>query len=262
MQAAGKKRGLSMKRTQKFTVIAALAGALAGAPALAEPAQTFSLIYDVNFGGIRIGEAKFDGAVGDTDYRVSTRVETAGVVDAFFTATVDGEAEGVRDDAGALTPVRFRADTKSSENDQLVEIVFKDGSPSIAEAVPAFKKKYYEIVPEEQTGVIDPLSAALQALAPGEAASVCNSRVEVFDGRKRWALALSNPRADGNEIHCDGVYERIAGFKPKHMRRQTIFPFDVRYGVDQKGMAYVRRVSVETDFGNGVAVLRGDLPRS
>lgn len=249
-------------RTWKLAAVAALAGSMAMGPSEAQQPQTIKLVYDVHFGGMKIGAAELEGAIGSDDYRVSTRVKTAGVVDAFFTATVDGESEGVLDETGALTPTRFRADTKTSEDMQLVEIVYEDGAPRIAEAVPAFKKKSYEIVAEEQTGAIDPISAAFQALAPAPAAEVCNDRVEVFDGRKRWALALSNPRVEGDLIQCDGVYERIAGFKPKHMKRQTEFPFDVSYRVGEDGMAVVERISVKTDYGYGVASLRSAQPRS
>jgi hypothetical protein len=249
-------------RTWKLAAVAALAGSMTIGSSAAQQPQTIKLIYDVHFGGMKIGKAELEGAIGAGDYLVKTHVKTAGVVDAFFTATVNGETEGVLDDSGALAPKRFRADTKTSENDQFVEIVYEDGAPRIAEAVPAFKKKSYEIDPEQQTGAIDPLSAAFRALAPAPAAQVCNDRVEVFDGRKRWALAFSNPRAEGDVIHCDGVYERIAGFKPKHMKRQTEFPFDVSYRVNKDGMALVERISVKTDYGYGVASLREAQPGS
>jgi hypothetical protein len=251
-----------MMRTRKLAAVAALAGSMTIGSSEAQQPQTIKLIYDVHFSGVKIGKAELEGEIGAEDYRVKTHVKTAGVVDAFFTATVDGETEGVLDSSGALAPKRFRADTKTSEDEQLVEIVYEDGAPRIAEAVPAFKKKSYEIVAEEQTGAIDPISAAFQALAPAPAAEVCNDRVEVFDGRKRWALAISNPRVDGDVIQCDGVYERIAGFKPKHMKRQTEFPFDVSYRVGKDGMAVVQRIAVKTDYGYGVAKLRSAQPES
>ena len=249
-------------RTWKMAGIAALAGAMTIGASQAQQPQSIKLVYDVHFGGLKIGKAEISGAFGEQEYRATTRIETSGVADAFFTATVDGESHGVRDEAGALTPLRFIADTKTSERDQLVEIVFADGAPSIAQAVPAYKKKSYEIEPEKQIGAIDPLSAALQALAPAPAEQVCNTRLDVFDGRKRWALDFSNPRRDENIIECDGVYERIAGFKPKHMRRQTKFPFDVTYRVGDDGLAVVERILIKTDYGSGVAKLRASSPQS
>lgn len=242
--------------------IAALAGVLTIGATQAQQPQSVKLIYDVHFGGLKVGFAELAGAFADDGYRATTRIETSGMVDAFFTATLDGESEGVRDESGALIPARFMADAKTSKNDQLVEIIYSDGAPSIAAAEPAFRKKSYEIVPEQQIGAIDPLSAALQALAPAPKDAICNTRIDVFDGRKRWALSLSNPRQAGDVIQCDGVYERLAGFKPKHMKRQTEFPFDVTYRVGADGLAVVERMTVETDYGNGVAKLRATAPDS
>ncbi len=249
-------------RTWKMAAIVVFAGMVATGSSLAQQPQSIKLVYDVHFGGLKIGNAELEGKIGPTDYRVKTRLKTAGMVEAFYAATVRGVSEGVLDESGAPLPSRFRADAKTSKKDQMVEIVYRDGAPSIAKAKPAFKKKSYEIVPEKQVGAIDPLSAALHALAPAPASEACDSRIDVFDGRKRWTLTLSNPRIKDDRILCDGVYERIAGFKPKHMRRQTHFPFDVTYTVDNAGLAVVRRITVETDFGHGVATLRRPAPKS
>lgn len=245
-----------MSGTWKLAAIAALASALALNASHAQQPQSVKLIYDVHFGGIRVGEAEIKGAIGDETYRVSTNLRTQGMVDAFFSALVKARSEGALDESGALIPAKFRADAKTSRKDQLVEIVYRDGAPSIAKAKPAFKKKSYQIVPEKQVGTLDPLSAALKALTPAPAAEICDSRMEVFDGRKRYAIEFSNPRKKGDMIHCDGTYERVAGFKPKYMKRQKRFPFEVSYLVNQKGMAVVDRVSVETDYGFGVAKRR------
>ncbi len=245
-----------MKSSWKFAGVAAVAGVLTFNASNAQQPQSIKFIYDVHFGGMRVGEAEIKGAIGAEEYRVSTHLKTQGMVDTFFSALVNAKSVGVLDEDGALVPSRFRADAKTSRNDQLVVITYKDGAPSIAKAKPAFKKKSYQIVPEKQVGTLDPLSAALQALTPAPATEICDSRMEVFDGRKRFAIAFSNPRKKGDSIQCDGTYERIAGFKPKHMKRQTTFPFDVSYVVDDNGLAIVDRVSVKTNYGYGVAKRR------
>lgn len=245
-----------MPRLSRLIGIAALAGALAAGVAAAQQPRSVKLVYDVHFSGIRIGEAKLEGAIGEDAYHATSKLRTAGVVDAFFTADVDSETEGVLSEDGVLAPTRYRADARSSENDQMVEMVYEEGAPRISAAVPAFKKKSYEIVPEEQVGAVDPLSAALQAFAPAPADQVCHGRIEVFDGRKLWALDFSNPRVDGDKMRCDGIYERLAGFKPKYMKRQTKFPFELEYSIDGQGVAMVQRVTVETDYGYAVAKLR------
>ena len=92
---------------------------------------------------------------------------------------------------------------------------------------PRFRPKPYEIDPHRQGGSLDPLSATLMAFLPDDATHVCKRAISVYDGRRRYNILFTkpiyaipagrDPKPDSQIVHCLGVYERVAGFKPKMM---------------------------------------------
>jgi hypothetical protein len=89
-------------------------------------------------------------------------------------------------------PAAFTFDFKSSAKSGSTKLGFDDGTvTSIAHVPPAPPKS--GIVPLRQQhlkGVIDPLSAIMM-VARGPAASPCNRRLQIFDGKERFDLVLT-----------------------------------------------------------------------
>jgi hypothetical protein len=78
--------------------------------------------------------------------------------------------------------------------------------------------------------------------------------VDVFDGRRRYAIDLGRPEADGERIRCRGVYRRVAGYKPKELREKI--GFSVWFEERPDGLAHVVRVAGESELGLAVALRR------
>lgn len=217
-------------------------------PTMHRPVST---IYDLYLGGIRAGELTIDATFEGDGYRATSMMRTAGVVGALYGASFEAETEGKLSAAG-LEPAHFRAASRTYSKAQKVEMTYRDAAPEAVHAEPAFIPKPWQIEPKEQAGTLDPVSAALTALAPAPASSICDRSVEIFDGRRRYAVDLGKPEADGDRIKCPALYRRVAGFKPKKLK-ETIH-FDVWFEERSDGLAHLVRAGGESLYGLAVVL--------
>ena len=217
--------------------------------------KPISTIYDLYLGGIKAGELTMDAQVSGDNYRAQSVMRTAGIVGMMYKASFEAETEGSLSPDGPK-PARFAAASRTKKKSQFVEMVYGANAPREIRAEPRFVDKPWQIDPTKQTGAFDPITAALFALAPRPADRICNQTVEVFDGRRRYAVSLGQPKKKGERIRCPANYRRIAGFKPKMMRKRPNFPFAIWYEVGPDGLAHVVRAAGDTMFGTAVVLLR------
>ena len=215
--------------------------------------RPMSTIYDLYLGGVRAGELSIDARFAGGRYSATSVLRTAGVVGALFKASFEAESEG-RLGAEGLEPERFRADSRTYSDEQAVEMTYAGRRPAAVRAQPAFVPKPWQIEPTAQTGTLDPVSAALTALAPAPPRAICNRSVEIYDGRRRYAVDLGRPEADGERIKCPALYRRVAGYKAKELK-ETI-AFDLWFEERADGLAHVVRAAGEAGLGLAVALLR------
>jgi hypothetical protein len=212
-----------------------------------------STTYDLYLGGIRAGELTIDARFTGDRYAATSAMRTAGVVGALYKASFEAETEGSLI-AGGLRPERFRATAQMYSDRQQVEMTYRGATPDAVRADPSFNPKPWQIEPADQTGTLDPVSAAIAALAPAPSAEICDRSVEIYDGRRRYALDLGKPRADGERISCPAFYRRVAGYKAKELK-ETI-DFTVWFQERPDGLAHVVRAAGESMLGLAVVLLR------
>lgn len=212
-------------------------------------------VYDLYLGGLWGGEltvaAEFDAA----DYRGGAHLQTAGLVGFFYEAGFKAEAEG-RAGPGGLTPERFVSQSYDASHSRRVEIAYAAGRPVAMTAEPAYDERSWAIEPQAQAGALDPVSAALAALTPAPAEAACDRRIDIFDGERRFAIELGEPRRKGAGLRCTAAYVRVAGFKPKLMKKWTRWEFEIELGAGPDGLYRVTRAAGATFLGDMVALLR------
>ncbi|MFT4793457.1 MAG: hypothetical protein ACJAVR_003105 [Paracoccaceae bacterium] len=219
-------------------------------------------LFDLHFGGIWAGTLdlalRFDGDA----YTASAQGRTEGLVGALygasFSAEARGDAPGGAGPAPGARPDTFNAKGSFGGDKISLRIAFGPTAPRAVTADPAFKPKPYQIDPAAQTGVFDPLGAAALLLRERPGGVLCDARIDVFDGRRRSQITLAAP-TDGpsaGEIQCDAALARVAGWKPKDMRKP---PFSFRlfftHRVDNTP-ARLKRFEVDTRYGMATAVRR------
>ncbi|MHA1527878.1 MAG: DUF3108 domain-containing protein [Alphaproteobacteria bacterium] len=212
-------------------------------------------VYDFYLGGIRAGKLTVGAAFGAESYSARSELRTTGIVGVFYDLAFMAEVEGTIDTDG-LFPVRYSSSSRDPRRQEIVEITFEDGTPRSIRVEPARRVRPWSINARDQRGATDPLSAVLTAFTPGPADAICEQRVDVYDGKHRFALEVGPPRREGARIRCDAMYVRLAGYKPKRMGKRTWRPFTLFIEERADGLFEVVRAVGDSSFGPVILLLR------
>ncbi len=237
--------GATARRRRTGLLLAALAALVGpwsglGDQATADPSRSDSArgeagwptevnaVYRITFGGLDIGRFRFQSKVDAANYSLSGFADIRAPLGAFEwkgTTNSAGTALG-----GGPKPTAYTFNFNSSaiigrDKSGLVKMGFKDGAVSSLSVAP-LKPPPPDAVPvrdEHKRNVLDPLSAVM-ALSLGSTQRPCDRKLQVFDGKQRFDLALSFRRQQriaearpsgqpGVGFVCRVRYTPIAGYR-------------------------------------------------
>lgn len=181
--------------------------------------------YTISMAAVMIGHVTWSVDIGERLYTTTASGKTGGVLS--FLVNGDGGviARGTVVD-GHLRPTDFASHILDEDGDTELRIVFENGfareqilrgMPPAPDTVP--------VNAADKFGVADPLSAVLITAAQGSNQLDpvnCDQRLMIFDGRRRYDLALSYKRNDqvriasgyaGPVLVCGVVLRPIAGYR-------------------------------------------------
>ncbi len=186
--------------TAGLAAVATLAIAI-GIVGPASAQAQFDARYTLSMAGLTIGTLTWRTQLGSTDYTTSA----TGGVTGFLSLLVKGEgtvtARGRIKD-GQPQPVSFVSAVEREDEKVNVQITFESSQVrDLKVEEPPLEADRVPIAPAHKTGVIDPLSAFLiPSPIPGPAdplsREACERTLSMFDGRRRYDLALSFKRLD------------------------------------------------------------------
>ncbi len=231
-----------------------LASALAApAPATAAPpaVDAYAEAYDIYVGGIWVGEVTAESLLDDGAYLAEASFRTAGIVAFFVDERWHGQTEGrVADEA--LLPIRYFSRQIREKGDKLREVTFENGEPVAVTADPPTEERPWSIDVAEQPAAVDPATAVVEMLAPAPGPSMCDRRIDIYDGKHHFAFDIGPAERDGDRIICEGMHERVAGYKSDKMGDRRAFKLYLEER--DEGLWQVVRVTTKTPLG--VAVMR------
>jgi hypothetical protein len=204
-------------------IAAALAILSAGGGAHAQVKLTAH--YAISVAHIPIGEIDWTFDFDADHYDATASGHASGVLRVLASGEGTLEARGlVRD--GALAPTDFAAKTKSEGDNADIKMVLDGGAvKELKASTPPASDDRVPITDAHRQGVIDPLSAMMIAGASSAdvlSADACKRTLPVFDGRRRFDLALSFKRMDkvksekgydGTVVVCAVTFKAIAGHR-------------------------------------------------
>ncbi len=194
--------------------------------------------YSISMTGVPIGQIDWFVAIGEQRYTASANGKASGVLSILVSGEGSVDARGNVAD-GRLTPKLFTSKIIDDDGDSELRMTFDDGvaKEAMVQGMPPGPGRV-PVSDADRHGVADPLSAVLMPDSGDALASAnCDRVLSVFDGRRRYDLALSFKRVDkitiersysGFVLVCGVVLKPIAGYRADSML--------VKYVADRRDM--------------------------
>lgn len=231
-------------------LVAALFMALTASQAHAEGAPE-PHAFDITLRGIRAADLSFTGSQDGGSYSVTGKLVSSGVMQVVRRVSYDARVTGrVRGDRYIPSAYAEATDTGKRQSESVIE--YKGGVPQVISYSPAREPRRGDLDPATQGRTVDPLTALYAALRDVTAEEACTARLQIFDGRRRTEVVLSDPQPTGTGLTCSGLYRRVAGFSPEDMAERTLFPFTLTYEPLPDDRLRVMQVETDTVFGRAV----------
>lgn len=181
--------------------------------------------YTISMTGVSIGRILWTVDVGDTFYTAGASGKASGAL----SILVNGEGRVSTHGAvkgGSLVPTFFTSNVNDDDGNIGLQMIFNNGAISeLLTNAPPPEDDRLPVTEADRVGATDPLTAMLvttagpqDALAPAN----CDRVLAIFDGQRRYNLALSYKRVDkvkldkgyaGPVLVCGVVLQPIAGYK-------------------------------------------------
>lgn len=181
-------------------------------------------VYRITFNGFDIGSFNFRSKVGARGYVLDGNAEISallGVVSWRGVTRSSGQVSG-----RSPKPSGYLFNFRSNNKGGMIKMGFDKGKVSSISQVPVLPVKPGEIPLKRShlKGVLDPLSAVM-ALTKPRGKNPCDQKLEVFDGKQRFNLALSYKKQEAIgetriagqpniAIVCRVSYQPVSGYKP------------------------------------------------
>ena len=218
---------LAPYRRAAASVLGALVCLIVSASAMSAHAQgRLKAQFTISMTGVSIGQIVWLVDIADNRYVTSAYGKASGVLSVLVNGEGSVVTHGIVAD-GRLAPSYFTSNITDDEGHSELRMNFEDGVvKDLVEPPPRSDRVL--VTEADRRGVNDPLTAMLIPVAAGDAlaSANCNRVLPIFDGRRRYNLALSFRRIDRVDIKnqfsglvlvCGVILQPIAGYRADSM---------------------------------------------
>jgi hypothetical protein len=186
---------IKLPRIAAVLGLAVIACLTAGVPAQAQ--GRLKAHYKISMTGVSFGQLVWLVAIEGERYTSSATGKASGVLSVLVNGEGSVDTRGNIDD-GRLTPRFFTSQIADDEGKSELRMTFDDGvAKEVVSREPPPRPDRVPVTEAHRHGVVDPLSAMLMTADSDVFASEnCNRVLSIYDGRRRYDLALSFKRID------------------------------------------------------------------
>jgi hypothetical protein len=166
-------------------------------------ARAFRLEYGVAIAGfdVVVSDVRFE--LDEGGYAIDMRSETTGLPGWFTSWTSRLSSEGGRGDGALLDAGVFTSVTDKGDGPRTLQVSWDEDDQVVVARNPPRRNQRFrleEYVPVSQlAGTVDPLAALLAVILAAEEGGTCRGRIPVYDGKRRFDVALSRLAAEPGE---------------------------------------------------------------
>ncbi len=251
--------------------------------AAAPPVHKLALQYGIYAGGFRALDASLTMGVGQKAYDMELAASTQGFIGTLFpwkgSYNTEGEARN-----GALIPATYTARSTWRNNLKLTRMNYAPDGTVVKMTVEDGGKTTDDKVDNSLArDSMDMLTGTLAALQNVKNTNKCSGKFPVFDGKRRFNIALKDDGREvleasqysafsGEALRCTLTVEPVAGFKPKDQKRGWMAVqnhTEAHHKLPTLWLARVKgsnqvvpvRMEIASDYGSVVAHLTSETAR-
>lgn len=184
--------------------------------------------YTISMTGVSIGQIVWLVDINDKRYVTSAHGKASGVLSMLVNGEGSVVTHGIIAD-DRLVPSYFTSRISDDEGNSDLRMTFEDGAVKDVIGPPPPPANRIAVTEADRRGVSDPLTAMLMPVQAGGdalASGNCARVLPIFDGRRRYNLALSFKRLDkvgfahgfsGVVLVCGVLLQPIAGYRADSM---------------------------------------------
>ena len=190
--------------------------------------QKFEARYAISMTGIRVGQSAWTITFGEDRYSITASGGSVDIVNVLMRGEGLAESTGLVKD-GRLVPENFSSSMIEEGKKIDLKMTLSEGTViNVQDNAPPPEPDRVPLTETNLRGVSDPLSALLisnDAADGGMGKEACDRTLSIFDGRRRYDLALSYKRLgevhqkeyEGSVLVCNIVLSPIAGHRANSM---------------------------------------------
>ena len=211
-------------------------------------AELYSSIYDVYFGGLRVGEADVDLTLTEADYKINIALRARGLADVFTDFQAQADMQG-KITNNRLVPEKQHIVWSDGEETKFSTLIYAEGKPVSYETNSDWVNDRDVVIPltleDVGFGSLDPISSMFAAVS----ASPCIVEQTLFDGLRMSKISpLVGEKSD--PLACRLQWAPLAGHSRKSTEHaKTMSPLKVAYTQVTDGFLAPHKVLVETRYG-------------
>ena len=190
-------------------------------------AETVHVRYSISLLGLPMGTAGYTAVLTPTSYKVDGSAKLTGL------ANLVSNSRGAAASSGAISgartlPAAYANTATNPETTRTVRMGLSAGNVSAIDITPPFEDKPGRVPLTEASkkGIVDPLSAIVMAIPPGQpliGPASCERTIPIFDGYTRFNVSLTYVGTrqvktngyTGPVVVCAARYTPIAGHRPQ-----------------------------------------------
>lgn len=207
-----------LKQGRSILILTVAALGLAAQPAVPASIRHVSE-YDISLGLLPIATASFASEFNAKDYKIAGSFKSAGLVNLFSRISADTDVTGVVQ-GKKLQTSSYKLTYTRGKKTRIYNVGYRNGdvvSTSISPEPGTRPASWVPVTEADLRSVMDPISGLIFP----DGASVCPSRMQVYDGESRMDLVLS-PKGSkpfstkgfkGDALVCEVRYEPKAGYR-------------------------------------------------
>jgi len=213
---------IARPRAVRMAALTALMVSLTGA---ASAETRLAAHYGIKVARITVGKSEMLVTIGDTAFTAAATGQASAIL------RILASGEGVLRTTGTvidgkLTPATFALTTTSDKDNDAVKMTIDGGNVTALTAeTNTTNEERVPVTDADRKGIVDPLTAMLirvEGTGDVVAADACKRTLPIFDGRRRFDLALSFKRIErvkagkgyaGPAVVCAVAFRPIAGHR-------------------------------------------------